>query len=83
MSVKVSILLLTVGLGNGWSSPYLAKLSMLDDIDGIPKATDYELSWLASLMNVARIFGAVAGAIAQGKRKRLCLREQSFFFFVC
>lgn len=58
--------MLLVGLGNGFSSPYLAKLSLQDSVDGIPKATDEELTWVASLMNIGRIFGAVAGAVAQG-----------------
>ncbi|XP_058809117.1 facilitated trehalose transporter Tret1-like isoform X2 [Phymastichus coffea] len=64
-SGTLSIVLFTVGLGNGWSSPYLAKLSMMDNIDGIPRASDDELLWVASLMNIGRIFGAVAGAVAQ------------------
>ncbi|XP_058809126.1 facilitated trehalose transporter Tret1-like [Phymastichus coffea] len=64
-SSTVSIVLLIIGLCNGWSSPYLAKLSMFDTVDGIPKATDDELSWVASLMNMGRIFGSVVGGVAQ------------------
>ena len=58
-----------VGLANGWSSPYLAKLSLQDSVDDIPKVTGDELSLIASLMNFGRIFGAFAGAVAQGKWK--------------
>ncbi|XP_011498158.1 PREDICTED: facilitated trehalose transporter Tret1-like [Ceratosolen solmsi marchali] len=54
-----------VGLANGWSSPYLAQLSLKETVDGIPKATDEQLSWVASLMNIGRIFGAAAGAVFQ------------------
>ena len=62
----VSLVMLLVGLANGWSSPYLAKLSLQDDVDGIPRASDKELALVASLMNFGRIFGATAGAVAQG-----------------
>ena len=58
--------MLLVGLANGWSSPYLAKLTLLDNVDGISRATDEQLTWVASLMNIGRIFGAVGGAVAQG-----------------
>ncbi|CAB0035970.1 unnamed protein product [Trichogramma brassicae] len=55
-----------VGLANGWSSPYLAKLSLQESTDGKAKLSSEQLTWLASLMNIARIFGACAGAVAQG-----------------
>ncbi|KAJ8667383.1 hypothetical protein QAD02_009045 [Eretmocerus hayati] len=74
-SVTLSILMILVGLANGWSSPYLAKLSLRDSVDGIPMASDTELTWVASLMNIGRIFGAAAGAVAQdtiGRKMSLC-----------
>jgi predicted MFS family arabinose efflux permease len=64
---SVSLVMFLVGLANGWSSPYLAQLSLKESVDGIPRATDEQLSWVASLMNVGRIFGAGAGAVFQGK----------------
>lgn len=59
--------MLLVGMANGWSSPYLAKLSVHESVDGIPKATDEELSWVASHTNIGRVLGAVIGGFAQGK----------------
>lgn len=40
---------------------------MQDDVDGIPKATEDELSMVASLMNMGRIFGSITGGILQGQ----------------
>ncbi|XP_031777784.1 facilitated trehalose transporter Tret1-like [Nasonia vitripennis] len=74
-SVTLSLVMFLVGLANGWSSPYLAQLSLQDEVDGIPRATDKQLSWVATLMNFGRIFGAMAGAVAQdtvGRKMSLC-----------
>uniref|UniRef100_A0ABD2VU16 Major facilitator superfamily (MFS) profile domain-containing protein n=1 Tax=Trichogramma kaykai TaxID=54128 RepID=A0ABD2VU16_9HYME len=74
-SVTLSLIMFLVGLANGWSSPYLAKLSLQESTDGIAKLTSEQLTWLASLMNIARIFGACAGAVAQdtaGRKMSLC-----------
>ncbi|XP_014214999.1 facilitated trehalose transporter Tret1-like [Copidosoma floridanum] len=74
-SGTLSLVMLVVGLANGWSSPYLAKLSLQESMDDIPKASDEQLTWLASLMNMGRIFGAVIGAIVQdtlGRKMSLC-----------
>ncbi|XP_011307096.1 facilitated trehalose transporter Tret1 [Fopius arisanus] len=61
----VSLAVLTASLANGWASPFLAKLTS-DDVDTSFKITPDEGSWVASLLSLGRVFGAVAGAICQG-----------------
>lgn len=54
-------MLLVCGLTLGWSSPYLAQLTASDS--WLP-VTEAEASWVASLVNLGRIFGAVLGAVS-------------------
>lgn len=51
----------TLGLMLGWSSPYLAQLTAEDS--PLPLTTG-EASWVASLFNFGRFFGAVIGCVS-------------------
>ncbi|KAK0081353.1 hypothetical protein PV325_012350 [Microctonus aethiopoides] len=66
---------LTAGLSNGWTSPYLAQLT--SPYTNTPlKLTDEEASWVASLLPLGRFGGAICGAISQGiigRRKTLII----------
>ncbi|KAF7993972.1 hypothetical protein HCN44_011241 [Aphidius gifuensis] len=53
------------GLSNGWTSPFLAKLT-IPNIETSFKLTESEASWVASLVNLGRFFGVIIGAILQG-----------------
>lgn len=56
-----------IGFANGWASPYLAQLTLNDNVNGIKKIGNIETSWIASLLNIGRIFGAILGALILGK----------------
>ncbi|XP_012276394.1 facilitated trehalose transporter Tret1 [Orussus abietinus] len=58
--ICVTLLTIEVGLLGGWSSPYLAKLTVEDS--PIPLSPE-EASWVASLMNLGRLAGAVLGSV--------------------
>ncbi|XP_048513379.1 facilitated trehalose transporter Tret1-like isoform X2 [Athalia rosae] len=55
------LMLFVGGLILGWSSPYLAQLTAPDS--PLPISTD-EASWVASLVSLGRLFGAVIGAVS-------------------
>ncbi|KAK2577294.1 hypothetical protein KPH14_003428 [Odynerus spinipes] len=57
--VGVSLLLLQLGLMAAWTSPYVARLLSGESI--ITITTD-EASWIVSLLNLGRLFGAFIGA---------------------
>ena len=57
---------MVIGFANGWASPYLAQLTLSDSVSGIKKIGSIETSWIASLLNIGRIFGAILGALIQG-----------------
>lgn len=62
----VSLEAIVSGLATGWASPYLAQLTSAEA--DIPlKLTDTEASWVASLLNLGRLIGALLGALCQGK----------------
>lgn len=62
----VSLEAIVSGLATGWASPYLAQLTSAEA--DIPlKLTDTEASWVASLLNLGRLIGALFGAFCQGK----------------
>lgn len=61
----VSLIVLNSGLVNGWSSPYLAQLTSMDSKSSL-KLSDFEASWVASLLNLGRLIGAFTGAFMQG-----------------
>lgn len=74
----VSLAPLVSGLANGWSSPYLAQLT--STTADIPiTVTDYEASWIASLLNLGRFFGALIGSIIQGKKICVTLKLEKGF----
>ncbi|XP_011875086.1 PREDICTED: facilitated trehalose transporter Tret1-like [Vollenhovia emeryi] len=52
------------GMANGWASPYLAQLTSAD-ADVPLKLTDFEASWVASLLSLGRVIGALLGAFCQ------------------
>ncbi|XP_015117426.1 facilitated trehalose transporter Tret1 isoform X1 [Diachasma alloeum] len=61
----VSLAVLTASLANGWASPFLAKL-ISDDVETTFKITPEQGSWVASLLSLGRVLGAIAGAVCQG-----------------
>lgn len=64
--MTVSLAVIGSGLANGWASPYLAQLTSTEA--NIPlKLTDTEASWVASLLNLGRLAGALLSALCQGK----------------
>ncbi|XP_046472299.1 facilitated trehalose transporter Tret1-like [Neodiprion pinetum] len=58
--ISTFLMLMTIGLKIGWTSPYTAQLMSADS--PLPLTTD-EVSWVASLMNVGRLLGAIFGCI--------------------
>ncbi|XP_046739462.1 facilitated trehalose transporter Tret1-like [Diprion similis] len=58
--ITTFLMLLTIGLKIGWTSPYTAQLMSEDS--PLPLTSD-EVSWVASLMNVGRLIGAIFGCI--------------------
>lgn len=49
-----------MGLIGAWSSPYISQLT---STESEPVLTMTEVSWVVSLMNVGRLFGAIVGAL--------------------
>lgn len=62
----VSLETIVSGLANGWASPYLAQLTSTE-ADVPLKLTDIEASWVASLLSLGRVIGALFGAFCQGE----------------
>lgn len=62
----VSLEAIVSGLATGWASPYLAQLTSAET-DTPLKLTYTEASWVASFLNLGRLFGALFGALCQGK----------------
>ncbi|KAG7202124.1 hypothetical protein KM043_015811 [Ampulex compressa] len=60
-STTVCLLSTSLGLVAGWTSPYLAKLTSENATLHI---THEQASWIASLMPLGRLFGAIGGSIA-------------------
>ncbi|KYN02230.1 Facilitated trehalose transporter Tret1 [Cyphomyrmex costatus] len=58
--VSVTLLTINIGLANGWTSPYLAQLT---DENALFHVTDEEGSWIASLLPLGRLLGAVIGPL--------------------
>lgn len=66
----VALIVIEIGSHFAWSSPYLARL--IEDVDSPIPLTDAEGSWIASLLNLGRIVGAIFGAVivvTYGSRK--------------
>ena len=57
---SVALLGFTLGLCNGWTSPFIPKLTSADSELPI---TEAEASWIASLLQLGRVCGAVIGSI--------------------
>lgn len=57
----VTLLSINIGLAIGWTSPYLAQLT---GEDSPFRVTDEEGSWIASLLPLGRLLGAVIGSLA-------------------
>ncbi|XP_012538187.1 facilitated trehalose transporter Tret1 [Monomorium pharaonis] len=71
----ISLETIVSGLANGWASPYLAQLTSAE-ADVPLKLTDIEASWVASLLSLGRVIGALLGAFCQeyaGLKKVLLL----------
>lgn len=58
--ILVMIIMIEIGIMSGWSSPYLAQLTRPDS--PLPLTLD-QASWVASLLNLGRFIGAIAGAL--------------------
>nr|XP_033330038.1 facilitated trehalose transporter Tret1-like [Megalopta genalis] len=58
--IGVSLLLAQFGFMGGWSSPYIADLTSENSSFTLSTA---ELSWVISLLNLGRLFGAFTGAL--------------------
>ncbi|KAL0132086.1 hypothetical protein PUN28_000096 [Cardiocondyla obscurior] len=56
----VSLLSISIGLAIGWTSPYLAQLTGEDPPF---RVTDEEGSWIASLLPLGRLLGAIVGSL--------------------
>ncbi|XP_070160175.1 facilitated trehalose transporter Tret1 [Polyergus mexicanus] len=56
----VSLLCVSIGLAVGWTSPYLAQL--IGEDPPFP-VTHNQASWIASLLPLGRLFGAVIGSL--------------------
>lgn len=54
------MLAVVVGMVGGWTSPYLAKLT---SPDGVLTVTEDEASWIASVVGLGRIGGAVTATV--------------------
>ena len=78
--MTVSLAAIGSGLANGWTSPYLAQLTSTEASMPL-RLTDSEASWVASLLNLGRLVGALLSAVCQGKaisslsEKRLVRRQ--------
>ncbi|XP_076663452.1 facilitated trehalose transporter Tret1-like isoform X2 [Andrena cerasifolii] len=59
--IGVALLVCQTGFMGGWSSPYIAKLTSPGS--SLP-ITMTEASWVASLLNFGRPFGAIGGALS-------------------
>ncbi|XP_017752576.1 PREDICTED: facilitated trehalose transporter Tret1-like [Eufriesea mexicana] len=60
----LSLAVIGSGLANGWVSPYLAQLTSTEA--NMPlRLTDTEASWVASLLNLGRLAGALLSAVCQ------------------
>ncbi|KAG5344324.1 TRET1 protein, partial [Acromyrmex charruanus] len=59
-TLTVTLLTINIGLANGWTSPYLAQLT---DENALFRVTDEEASWIASLLPLGRLLGAVFGPV--------------------
>ncbi|XP_020284363.1 facilitated trehalose transporter Tret1-like [Pseudomyrmex gracilis] len=77
------------GLANGWASPYLARLTSAET-ETLLNLTDAEASWVASLLNLGRVMGALISACLQeyvGRKKVLLLSglplAASWIFIIC
>ncbi|XP_015439135.1 PREDICTED: facilitated trehalose transporter Tret1-like [Dufourea novaeangliae] len=71
---SLSLAVIGSGLANGWASPYLAQLTSTEA--NVPlRLTDTEVSWVASLLNLGRLAGALLSALCQDYigRKRVLL----------
>ncbi|XP_025993915.1 facilitated trehalose transporter Tret1 [Solenopsis invicta] len=60
----ITLATIVSGLSNGWASPYLAQLTSAE-ADVSLKLTDVEASWVASLLSLGRVIGALLGAFFQ------------------
>ncbi|XP_047356858.1 facilitated trehalose transporter Tret1-like [Vespa velutina] len=85
----ISLAPIVSGLANGWASPYLAQLTSTTS-DMPIRLTDNEASWIASLLNLGRLFGALIGSIIQeyvGRKKQLIIGglplALSWVFSIC
>ncbi|XP_029040241.2 facilitated trehalose transporter Tret1-like [Osmia bicornis bicornis] len=58
--IEVLLLVTQVGSIGAWSSPYIGQLT---STESEPVLTMTEVSWVVSLMNVGRLFGAIFGAL--------------------
>lgn len=56
----VALSTINIGLANGWTSPYLAQLT---DENALFRVTDEEASWIASLLPLGRLLGAIIGPL--------------------
>ncbi|XP_011863264.1 PREDICTED: facilitated trehalose transporter Tret1-like [Vollenhovia emeryi] len=56
----VTLLSISIGLAIGWTSPYLAQLTGEDPPF---RVTDEEGSWIASLLPLGRLLGAIIGSV--------------------
>ncbi|XP_043278879.1 facilitated trehalose transporter Tret1-like [Venturia canescens] len=65
VALIMSLAVLVTGMGNGWTSPYLAQLTAPDATLAL-KLTATEASWIASILSLGRSIGSVGGAISQG-----------------
>ncbi|KMQ88802.1 facilitated trehalose transporter tret1-like protein, partial [Lasius niger] len=88
-ALAISLEAIVSGLATGWASPYLAQLTSAEA--DIPlKLTDTEASWVASLLNLGRLIGALLGALCQeyvGRKRVLLLSglplASSWVFNIC
>lgn len=64
--LTVGLAVIGSGLANGWASPYLAQLTSTEG-DVPLRLTDTEASWVASLLNLGRLVGALLSPLCQGK----------------
>ncbi|XP_017884524.1 facilitated trehalose transporter Tret1-like [Ceratina calcarata] len=85
----LSLVVIGSGLANGWASPYLAQLTSTEA--NMPlRLTDAEASWVASLLNLGRLVGALLSAVCQefmGRKMVLLLGGlpllASWIFSIC
>ncbi|KAG7209762.1 hypothetical protein KM043_011385 [Ampulex compressa] len=85
----LSLAVIVSGLANGWASPYLAQLTSTE-ADMPLRLTSTEASWVASLLNLGRLIGALLGALCQeyvGRKTVLLLggipMAASWVFSIC